>query len=221
MTIFCKGPAVGMAAAVAIILLSNNAGFASEYAHVTDPEACFDGKDRSPDEQIAACLKGLNSHMLNRNGVALALSNLSVAYRRKGDEDSALAVLNAAIKLEGDTWQALVNRAGVYENLNKPDLALADLNRAVAIAPSEATCFRARGAIYLHEQKFDLAAADFSQALANDPKDARSLFLRSEARQRLGDGVGAAADLAAAKQLDPNIERLGGAVQSKSTLSYE
>src|ERR1041384_1932834 len=91
----------------------------SDFGHRSDPDACLSSKDKTADEMITACWKALNSHMLNRNGVAFALNNLAVAYRRKGDLESALNALNAAIKVEGDTWRALTNRAGVYRALDK------------------------------------------------------------------------------------------------------
>src|SRR4051812_24134725 len=106
-----------VAAGVAAALRPAHAG--SDFGRRSDSDACFNSKDKTADETITACWKALNSHMLHRNGVAFALNNLAVAYRRKGDSESALNALNAAIKIEGDTWQALVNRAGVYNALDK------------------------------------------------------------------------------------------------------
>src|SRR5437868_3802079 len=106
---------------------------ASDFGHRTDVGPCFDTKNKSPDAMIVACSKALNSHMMGRNGVALALNNLATAYENKGDLESALNTLSAAIKLEGDTWQALFNRSQVYLRTGNSDLALADLNRAIEL----------------------------------------------------------------------------------------
>ena len=167
---------------------------------------------------IAACWKALNSHMLTRHGVAFALNNLANAYRQKEDWNSALNAITAAIKLEGDVWQALVNRGGIYDHLDKPELALADFNRAVELNSTQPICFRLRGEFYLGQQKFDLAAADFTRAVLLDSRDAKSVYLRSIARQHLGDTSGAAADLSLAKQLNPAIENASGHVESKSPI---
>jgi len=191
---------------------------ASTYGHYSDSDICLKPKDASPDDMIAACWKSLNSHMLTRNGVAFALNNLAVAYRDKEDWNSALNALNAAIKLEGDTWQSLLNRGAVYDRLGKADLALADFDHAIAINSEKPVCFRMRGEFYLSHQKFDLAAADFTRAILLDSKDAKSLYLRSVSRRHLGNDPGAAADISSAKQLEPNVENASGTVVSKATI---
>jgi len=206
------------AISIFLLLVAIARAATTAFGHRSDPEACLSRTEKSADDMIVACWKALNSHLLTRNGVALALNNLAVAYRQKGDWDSALNALSAAIKLEGDTWQAHVNRGGLYDQLNKPELALTDFNRALELNSTQPICFRLRGEFYLGQQKFDLAAADFTRAVLLDSRDAKSLFLRSIARQHLGDSSGAATDLALAKQLNPDIENASGHVESKSPI---
>ena len=208
-TIF-RSASAGAISAFALLIAMQSAGATTAFGHRSDPEACLSRTDKSADETILACWKALNSHLLTRNGIAYALNNLAIAYKQKGDWDSALNALNAAVKLEGDTWQTFVNRGGVYDHLNKPDLALADFNRAIELNSGQAVCYRMRGEFYLNQQKVDLAEADFTRALAFDPKEPRSLYMRSQARQRLGDTSGASADMALAKQLDQNVENASG-----------
>ena len=107
----------GAISAFALLIAMQSAGATTAFGHRSDPEACLSRTDKSADETILACWKALNSHLLTRNGIAYALNNLAVAYKQKGDWDSALNALNAAVKLEGDTWQTLVNRGGVYGDL--------------------------------------------------------------------------------------------------------
>ena len=210
MKIIGRSATAGAVSILLLLIAIERAAATTAFGHRSDPEACLSRTEKSADDTIVACWKALNSHLLTRNGVAFALNNLAVAYRQKGDWDSALNALSAAIKLEGDTWQAYVNRGGIYEHLDKPELALADFNRALELNSSQPACFRMRGAFYLKQQKFDLAATDFTRALALDSKDSKSLYLRSHARQGLADTAGAIADMALAKQLDPNVENASG-----------
>lgn len=199
-------PAVAAVATLIAITASTFGNAASDFGHRSDPGPCLNPKDSKPDDQIAACWKALNSHMLNRDGVAAALNNLAVAYRLKEDWDSALNALNAAIKLEGDTWQSLLNRGAIYDRLGKSELALADFNKAIEINATRPICFRMRGEYYLGRENFQLAADDFTRAILLDSKDAKSLYYRSLSRRHLADIAAADADLALAKQMDPNIE---------------
>ena len=220
MKISLTAAAVVCLAALGAMGTLESAKSGSDFGHRSDPEACLNAKDKSADDLIVACWKALNSHMMNRNGVAFALNNLAVAYREKGDWDSALNALNAAIKIQGDTWQALLNRGGVYTRLEKPDLALADFNRAIELNSDQPVCFRMRGEYYLNREKYDLAIADFTRAVLLDPKDAKALFLRASAKERSGDPSGAAADLALAKQIDPDVENGNGISHSKAAVPW-
>lgn len=96
------------AAAGICLLLTVAQALSADFGQRSGNDACIVPADSQPDELIAACFKAINSHMLNRNGVALALTNLAVAYESKKDWNSALEALNAAIKLEGAKWPALV-----------------------------------------------------------------------------------------------------------------
>lgn len=90
--------------------------------------------------------------------------------------------------------------------MGKSDLALADFNEAVEHGSDQPVTWRARGEFYLDENRFAEAAQDFTQALGLNSKDAKALYYRSEAKRGLGDGPGAAADLALAKLSDPQVE---------------
>ena len=51
----------------------------------------------------------------------------------------------------------------------------------------------------------DRAIADFDQAIKLDPKNAKAIYERGVAKRKSGDAAGADADIAAAKQLDPDV----------------
>ena len=194
---------------------------APDFRQRSSADGCIHPEGPTPDELIAACSKVLSSHILNRNGTTLALTNLAVAYEQKNDWNSALDVLTAAIKFE-ETWPAFIDRAHAYSQLGKPDLAHADLDNAVKRGSDQPVTYRARGEFYLEQQNFREAAEDFTRALVLNSKDAKSLFYRSAARKGLGDTAGATADLATAKQIDPQVEdHLGTTTRANSYVTTQ
>jgi len=55
---------------------------------------------------------------------------------------------------------------------------------------------------------YDRAIADFDEAIRLDGKLARAYLFRGLAKQAKGDDAGGNADMAKAKQLDPNVDTL-------------
>jgi Flp pilus assembly protein TadD len=64
-----------------------------------------------------------------------------------------------------------------------------------------------RGTIYLNAGDNGKAITDLTMAIQLDPKDAKALYARGLAKRKNGDATGSDADMAAAKTLDPDVEK--------------
>jgi tetratricopeptide (TPR) repeat protein len=89
--------------------------------------------------------------------------------------------------------------------LNRLQEAIADCNESLRHQPGDGGTLNARGTAYLKLDQLDLALADFDTVLRADPKNAFSLYGRGTAKGLKGDQAGADADIAAAKQISPDI----------------
>jgi tetratricopeptide (TPR) repeat protein len=82
---------------------------------------------------------------------------------------------------------------------------MADCDESLRLRPGEAGALSARGLVHVKLKELDLALADYDAALRVDPKNAFCLYGRRMAKQLMGDQAGADADIAAAKQIYPDI----------------
>lgn len=94
-------------------------------------------------------------------------------------------------------------RAAVRDK-SELDKNLADYDQAIRLKPDDVDYRFARAALLEKKGNFAGAIADYDRAVQADPKDAKALYRRGMAKSNMGDLTGAA-DIAAAKALDPKV----------------
>jgi tetratricopeptide (TPR) repeat protein len=100
---------------------------------------------------------------------------------------------------------ALNNRCWHRAIAGQLQTALEDCNQSLRLRENDKDVLDSRGLVYLKMKNPDASITDYSAALARDPKMPTSLYGRGLAEGMKGDRAAAAADIAAAKALQPTI----------------
>jgi tetratricopeptide (TPR) repeat protein len=161
--------------------------------------------ETSPDLAIGACTAIIQSGQETTQGLARAFNNRGIAYRDKRDYDRAIQDLDEAIRLDPNNAFAFNNRCFARAIVNRFQGAVADCNESLRLRPGYGNALESRGLAYLKLKKLDLALADYDAALEVIPKNAFSLYGRGMTKWLKRDKAGANADIAAAKQISPDV----------------
>lgn len=177
-----------------------------------------------PDDVDAHLMRAEMRHRLDRNAdiasdldaAAAAAPNtsdrrLAIAsgYEEVGDYPHAIAQYDAwiaahrddarrPVALNGRCWARAQSGTGL-------DLALKDCNAALSAMPHTPAFLDSRGLVRLRMGDYPRAIADYDEALAANGKIAWSLYGRGIARLRLGQKDAGEADLAKAKDVQPDL----------------
>jgi len=111
------------------------------------------------------------------------LSNLGVAYYRKGNYSTALNYYKEALKLQPNLVSALFGIGRCYLAMNQGRQSLSYLQQAVKLAPKVADIHFYLGEAYLIRGQYPQAKASYETVLDLSPQDSE---VATKARQRLG-----------------------------------
>jgi len=171
---------------------------------VTGPAAADDDATRCSREvgAIAACTRAINS---GAGQPSINYNNRGFAYRRKGENDRAIADYNEALRLDPKYAIAYNNRGLAYSEKGENDRAIADYNEALRLDPKYAIAYNNRGLAYFRKGENDRAIADYNEALRLNPKYAIASNNRGLAYRSKGENDRAIADYTEALRLDPKF----------------
>lgn len=146
------------------------------------------------------------------------LRHAAEAWRRAGQDDRALGVIEAALRIIPNNPDALEDRALMNAEADRLWNAVDDLNAALDAEPGRVSALVLRAAAYRRLDTHDLAQADLERALALAPNapevhvERGALALATgrpdDARQDWMTALRLAPDSAAAEVARANLERL-------------
>lgn len=140
-------------------------------------------------ERLAADLRAGNA--------ALSLDVLvqaGQAWILAGDNTRAHAVQSAALAIDPDNVELLLDRGITLATAKNYWEAVDDLNRALELAPARPDLLILRASAYRYLDAFDLAREDIALALARAPNSPDALLERGMLRRLTGDEAGARDD---------------------------
>ncbi|MBA3649473.1 MAG: tetratricopeptide repeat protein [Chitinophagales bacterium] len=111
--------------------------------------------------------------ILNYPRVPIAYNDLGSYYQKLNELRLAKKNFDAAINLQPDFGEALINRCDLFRAENKIDSAIIDGNHAVKLRPENADSRINRGIAFSMAGKYDSAMADFNKAISLSPGNAR------------------------------------------------
>ena len=132
--------------------------------------------------------------------------------------DRAADSATAALALNPEDPDLLINRSVALSAMDRYLDAISDLNRAIALDPGRFDALVLRAAAWREEARLDRARDDVDQALRINPEYPDALLERGILRQRMGDADGARTDWQHAIDLDPDSETADLAQQNLALL---
>ncbi len=140
-------------------------------------------------ERLAAELRAGNA--------ALSLDVLvqaGQAWILAGDATRAHAVQSAALDIDPDNVELLLDRGITLATAKNYWEAVDDFNRALELAPGRPDLLTLRASAYRYLDALDLARDDIARALTHAPNDPDALLERGMLRRLAGDRAGARDD---------------------------
>ena len=137
---------------------------------------------------------------------AEVLDQAGQAWGLAGDPVRAYAVAGAAVALDPNDPDLLIDRAQAAASAGWFDKALADLDHVLKKEPSRVDALIYRASANRALDRLDPALADIEKALAQLPNSAPALLERGNIRRLKGDGEGARQDWERIGQLAPGSQ---------------
>jgi tetratricopeptide (TPR) repeat protein len=137
--------------------------------------------------------------------VAIAHSNLGLAYDGNGMYDRAVAEYEKALAINPNLAEGHNNLGFAYYGKGMFDEAIAEFEKAVAINPDFAEAHNNLGFGYYQQAMYDKAIAQFDKAIAIIPDYAKARYNRGQAYQAKGMYEEAIAEYERAIAINPDF----------------
>jgi tetratricopeptide (TPR) repeat protein len=172
---------------------------------LADVNSCLALNNATPEEQVAACTKVLDSGKVKKGFDGEYYASRAAAYTAIREYEKALDDLNKAL-LTRQTPEIYFQRALLYVGMGQAADGKKDLDKVLALKPGFAAAHLFRGVVSYREADYKAALADFDAAVKSSPKYYQAIFARGLAKKKTGDESGGEKDIAAARSMSANVE---------------
>ena len=125
------------------------------------------------------------------------------AYLVNGDEDSAIASLDAVMRLDPSHADVHFLRGIMRGKRRQWHLMIADMSEVIRIRPADADAYYHRGTAYGEQDALEQALIDLREAIRLNPDHADAYRVRGDCLRYQGEYDSAIADFDSALRLDP------------------
>ena len=161
--------------------------------------------DRQRDAEAA--LRQLEQLGYPRQDVARTFFSRGCLHLAANRNRQASQDFRFSLQLDANQGSAAINLGVALTRLGDTDEAVAVLRRCLSDRPQCLEAWVGLGNALFAAQSYAEAEAAYSRALTIDPSDVAVLLNRANARERLGDVIGATEDVAAAERLSRTSAR--------------
>jgi tetratricopeptide (TPR) repeat protein len=158
----------------------------------------------SPQDAIAMLGRLIDSGELEDRWRAKALDWRGFLTIVQGQYEASLADFDAALELQPDSVEFLLDRARALQQLGRHQDALRDLDRAASVEPENPLVFMLRGETNQLADRLDEALADAARVLELQPGNAAAWVLQADVQQLKGDLEPARESLDRALEIEPD-----------------
>ena len=182
---------------------------ASSASALTDEDwnACARAGELSADLPIRGCTAVIDAGQQMITKLVAAYNNRALARRSNGEIDRAIEDYSEAIRLRPDYYIAINNRGVAFMSKGDLDRAIADFDRTIELKPDHLVAYHARAVALDRKGLFERAIADYDVVIRAEPRNAALFRERGAIKAKLGDRVGADADLRRAESIAAGANR--------------
>lgn len=192
---------------IALAFLSTTGWAKTKGGTVTEQDVltCNGSNGSTPELQIAACTKVLNSGKIKPPHEGDFYAMRAAAYFAMKAHDKALSDLNKAVTFR-QTPEIYFQRGLLHMAMQNADAAKTDLAQVMKMKPTFAPAYFMRGLVAYEAAEYAEAVTYFDGAVQRLPTYYQAIFARGVAKTKAGDQEGGAKDIKTAKGMSDKVE---------------
>jgi serine/threonine-protein kinase len=157
-------------------------------------QAMLRGQEQVKAHDFANALRSFGDAIALKADSAQARYSRGTVFEHFEQYDAAMRDFQDAIRLDPGFVFAHTQLGACLAHLHRDDEAMAEFQRALQLNPNAPLALFGRGNIYYRRKQYAAAMRDYDRVLEINPRFAPGYQNRANARQAIGDAVGAAQD---------------------------